>query len=202
MRHAIWVFLNVHFIEKLNNTSLKNKLSIVNYPLSIAVTALLLVTTVSSCGVYSFSGVSISAKSISITEFYNNTDLGPANIGQTFTNKLKDYMLQNTSMAIVQENGELQMEGIVTDFRISDVAPTAATTTNERDAAALSRLTITVKVTYINATDESMSFRDKSFSFYENVDNDISPDAISEAVITKILDQIILDIFNASVANW
>lgn len=182
---------------------MKNKIvSIAKYPLSIFIALSLLLLNTSSCGVYSFSGVSISAKSISITEFYNNTDLGPANIGQTFTNKLKDYMLQNTSMAIVQENGELQMEGIVTDFRISDVAPTASATADGRDAAALSRLTITVKVTYINSTDDSMSFRDKSFSFYENVDNDISPDAISEAVITKIMDQIILDIFNASVANW
>jgi hypothetical protein len=165
---------------------------------------LLLITSssLSSCGVYSFSGVAINAKSISIAEFYNNTDLGPANIGQTFTNKLKDYMLQNTSMAIVQENGELQMEGIITDFRIADVAPTAGATTNDRDASALSRLTITVKVTYVNGGDDSMSFRDKSFSFYENVDNTLSPDAISEAVINRILDQIILDIFNASVANW
>lgn len=111
-------------------------------------------------------------------------------------------MLQNTSLAFVPDNGELQMEGVVTDFRISDVAPAAAANPNERDAAALSRLTITVKVTYVNNTDDTMSFRDKTFSFYENVDNDISPDAISEAVINKILDQIILDIFNASVANW
>ncbi len=111
-------------------------------------------------------------------------------------------MLQNTSMAIVQQNGELLMEGVITDFRITDVAPTAAANPNQRDAAALSRLTITIKVTYTNTTDDATSFRDKTFSFYENVDNDIAPDAISEVVINKILDQIILDIFNASVANW
>lgn len=156
----------------------------------------------SSCGIYSFSGVSINAKTISIAEFYNNTDLGPANIGQTFTNKLKDYMLQNTTMSMVTENGELQIEGIITSFALSNVAPTAAANGNTRDAAALTRLTITVKVTYTNSNDDSMSFRDKTFSFFENVDNDVSPDAISETVINKILDQIILDIFNASVANW
>lgn len=155
-----------------------------------------------ACGVYSFSGVSINAKSISITEFYNNTDLGPANLGQTFTNKLKDYMLQNTQMAIANDNAELQIEGIITGFTIENIAPTAATGADLRDAAALSRLTIAVKVTYTNTLDDTMSFRDRSFSFYENVDNNLSPDAISEAVINKILDQIILDIFNASVANW
>lgn len=181
---------------------MKNRPTVNRYWLTAITTLLLLTTSITSCGVYSFTGVAINAKSISIIDFYNNTDLGPANIGQTFTNKLKDYMLQNTSMAVVQENGELQMEGIVTEYRISDIAPTAAASSNERDVAALSRLTITVKVTYVNTTDDTMSFRDKSFSFYENVDNTISPDAISETVINRILDQIILDIFNASVANW
>lgn len=181
---------------------MKNRTTAYRYWLTGLATLILVITSVTSCGVYSFTGVAISAKSISILDFYNNTDLGPANIGQTFTNRLKDYMLSNTSMAIVQENGELQMEGIVTEYRITDIAPTAAASSNERDVAALSRLTITVKVTYVNTTDDTMSFRDKTFSFYENVDNTISPDAISDVVINRILDQIILDIFNASVANW
>lgn len=162
---------------------------------------LFLLGNISSCRIYSFTGVTITAKNISISEFYNNTDLGPANLGQTFTNKLKDFMLQNTSLAIVPENGELQMEGVITGFQLSQVAPTAGSNPNDITAAALTKLTITVKATYYNSTDESMSFTDKTFSFFENVDND-NPDAISEAVINKILDQIILDIFNASVANW
>lgn len=180
---------------------LKSKLSIINCQLSIFVFAIVLLFTNTSCGVYSFTGVSISAKNISIAEFYNNTDLGPANLGQTFTNRLKDYMLQNTNLAVTQENGELQIDGIVADFKITQVAPAAASGPNRFDAAAQSQLTINVRVTYTNTLDETMSFKDKSFSFQQNVDND-NPNAISEAVINRVLDQIILDIFNASVANW
>jgi Lipopolysaccharide-assembly len=185
---------------------LKNKQSTVNGQRStvrclilIAYCAVFLST--SSCGIYSFTGVSITAKNISITEFYNNTDLGPANLGQTFTNRLRDYMLQNTNLSIVSENGELQMDGIVAEFKISQVAPTVGSNPNDVTTAALTKLTITVKATYVNSADDSMSFKDRSFSFFENVDND-NPDAISEAVINRILDQIILDMFNASVANW
>lgn len=173
----------------------------INYQLIVPVVSLFLLFTSTSCGVYSFSGVSISANNISISEFYNNTDLGPANLGQTFTNKLKDYMLQNTNLAIVQENGELQMEGTITDFKITQVAPTIGTNQASISASSQSQLTITVRVTYVNTKDDSMSFKDRSFTFPQNVDND-NPDAISEAVIAKVLDQIILDIFNASVANW
>jgi hypothetical protein len=200
---------NSHSIVKSGSNQMLNAMFSLNLRLAarinrwvVIVLALVSILIPTSCGVYSFSGVSINAKSISIAEFYNNTDLGPANLGQTFTNKLKDYMLQNTQMAIANDNAELQIEGIVTGFTIENVAPTAATGNDLRDAAALSRLNISVKVTYTNTLDDSMSFRDRNFSFYENVDNNLSPDAISEAVINKILDQIILDIFNASVANW
>ena len=74
----------------------------------------------SSCGVsvnYSMSGTTTSAKTISITEFYNNTELGQANIGQTFTNLLKTYIIQNSSISVVQDEGELQMEGEITDYQ-------------------------------------------------------------------------------------
>jgi len=170
-------------------------------PIACCLLPILFLLSSSSCGVYSFSGVSISARNISIAEFYNNTDLGPANLGQTFTNRLRDYMLQNTNLAIVQESGELQMEGIITDYKITQVAPTVSNNPNQFDASAQSQLTISVRVTYTNTKDDTMSFENKSFSFPQNVDND-NPDAISEAVINKVLDQIILDIFNASVANW
>ena len=64
-----------------------------------------------SCGVginYSMTGTSTAAQTISISEFYNNTDLGPANLGQTFTNQLKNYIIQNSNLAVVAEEGEVQ----------------------------------------------------------------------------------------------
>lgn len=157
---------------------------------------------VSSCGVYSFSGSGTSAQTIAIEEFYNNTDLGPANLAQTFTNQLKDYMIQNTNLSVVQTNGELQMEGIVTGFQVSQIAPVASGDPTKIDAAAQSRLTITVRVTYTNTLDESMSFKDKSFSFYRDFNNELNLTDIQDALIRQIFDQIILDIFNASIANW
>ncbi|MCU0357417.1 MAG: LPS assembly lipoprotein LptE [Cyclobacteriaceae bacterium] len=156
----------------------------------------------SGCGVYSFSGSGTNAKTIVIEEFYNNTDLGPANLAQTFTNQLKDYMIQNTSLSVVQTNGELQLEGIVTDFRVTQIAPTASGDPSRIDAAASSRLTIYVKVTYVNSLDPSMSFKDKTFSFFRDFSNDLNLTDIQDALIRQIFDQIILDIFNATIANW
>jgi Lipopolysaccharide-assembly len=158
---------------------------------------------ITSCGVnYSFQGTATPAKTITIEEFYNNTDLGPANLGQTFTNRLKDYFIQNSNISIVQSNGELTLEGVLTDYRITPIAPVATNGDNQINSASSTRLTIVVKVNYINTLEETMSFKDKSFSFFKDFSNDQNLADIEEGLIRDIFAQISLDIFNASVANW
>lgn len=165
----------------------------------------LLLMVCTSCGVsvnYSMSGTSTSAKTISITEFYNNTDLGQANMGQTFTNQLKNYFIQNSNLAVVLEEGELQLEGEITDYRISPIAPVATGNPNDINRASSTRLTISVKATYVNTLDETMSFKDKTFSFYKDFPNDQNFTDVEEQYTRQIFERIVNDIFNASVANW
>ncbi|WP_245970357.1 LPS assembly lipoprotein LptE [Pseudochryseolinea flava] len=156
-----------------------------------------------SCGAYSFTGTSTTAKTISFTEFYNNADLGPANMGQTFTNSLKNYIIQNSSLKVIPEEGELQLSGEIMDFRLNPIAPTSTGDQNDINTAALTRLTIVVRVTFVNTVDETMSFKDKSFSFYQDFDNEAGNLAdLEEGLTRKIFDQLEMDIYNASIANW
>jgi len=158
-----------------------------------------------SCGVsvnYSMSGTTTSAKTMSITEFYNNTELGQANMGQTFTNMLKTYVIQNSSITVVQDEGELQMEGEITDFRLTPIAPTSTGDPNAINQASSQRLTITVKASFVNTIDETMSFQSKSFSFYKDFPNDQNFTDVEEQYTRQIFERIVNDIFNASVANW
>jgi len=164
-----------------------------------------LIIIASSCGVsvnYSMSGTTTSAKTISITEFYNNTELGQANMGQTFTNMLKTYVIQNSSITVVQGEGELQMEGEITDFRLTPIAPTATGDPNAINQASSQRLTITVKASFVNTLDETMSFQNKSFSFYKDFPNEQNFTDVEEQYTKQIFERIVNDIFNASVANW
>jgi hypothetical protein len=161
----------------------------------------------SGCGIYSMTGAATAAKTITVEAFFNNTDLAPANLAQDFTNKVKDYFQQNSSLSVIQENGELQLEGTITDYRLSPIAPvgsapgsTPATATN---IAALTRLTIAVKVTYVDSTEPKNSFKDKTFSFYSDFDNAlVFSTSLQEDLQKKIFDQILIDIFNGTVANW
>jgi Lipopolysaccharide-assembly len=156
----------------------------------------------SGCIHYSLSGVSTTAKTISIEQFLNNTDLAPANIGAEFTNKVKDYYIQNSNLSVVGEDGELSLEGVITDYRLSPIAPTASGSSAVVDRAALTRLTIVVKINYVDTIEPKNSFKSKTFSFYQDFDNNQDLTSVQADLQKKIFEQILIDLFNATIANW
>lgn len=162
----------------------------------------LMVVAVSGCGVYTFTGGRTEANTISIQDIYNNADLGPANMGQDFTNQLKNYIVQNTSLSVVAEEGELQMEGEISSFTLSQIAPVHTGDPDDINPASMTRLTITIRMSYTNTLDDTMSFRDKSFSFYKDFPNDQNLSDVEDAYVRQIFERLVNDIFNASVANW
>lgn len=203
MRHGIWVFPSVHCIERSRNTSLKNNLLRV-----ASIITWVALGSFSGCiPHYSLSGAATNAKTIVVDQFFNNTDLGPANLAQDFTNRVKDYFQQNSSLRVIPENGELQIDGVVSEYRLNPVAPTATpgaanAASLGANTAALTRLTIVVKVNYVDTTEPKNSFKDKSFSFFQDFDNGVTFTSVQEDLQKKIFDQILIDIFNATVANW
>jgi hypothetical protein len=156
----------------------------------------------SGCLSYSFTGVSTNATSMSVVNFFNDSEGGPANIADNFTNQLKDYFLQNTNLNIYQNDGELQFEGTIVSYLLSPVSPQAGRGDPRQELAAQTRLTINIKVTFTNLLDEKASFTNKNFSFYQDFNNDLNFASIEEQLINTIFEQIILSIFNDTVANW
>ena len=153
---------------------------------------------------YSFTGASLGpeVKTISIDNFYNDSGGGPPNLSQQFTEEIKDYYARNTSLGVVTANGDLQLDGSVVSYQFTPVAPQASGTDQRSDQAGLMRLTITVKASYVNTYDDTFDFNNKTFSFYEDFPADQDPSTQEERLIATIFEQIIFDIFNATVANW
>jgi hypothetical protein len=192
---------------------LKNdRLSIISW-----VVALVPAILMSGCGVYSFSGASTSAKTIQVDAFFNNTDLAPASIAQDFTNKIKDYYQQNSSLRVVPENGELQIDGVITRYDLAPLSTTPVTPTAGSSSSATTpatnpsqqtfiatqtRLTIMIKVNYTDNSEPKNSFKDKPFSFYQDFDASANFSTLQSDLETAIFNQILIDIFNATVANW
>lgn len=158
----------------------------------------------SSCGIYSFTGTNISPdiKTISIKNYANETGLGPSRLGQNFTEKLKEYFLQNTNLKLVKSDGDLQLEGSIIGYSLGPVGAqqgnsgSIVTQTGQEN-----RLTIIIKTKFTNTKDESIDFN-KDFSQYENFPSSQSLSAVETEKVEIVLERIVFDTFNASVANW
>ena len=158
---------------------------------------LLIVTICHSCGIYSFTGASIpaEAKTISVQYFPNNAALVQPLLSSTITNTLRDYFMNQTTLQSVDQNGDLAIEGEITDYTTVPVAITGDQT------AALNRLTITVNVRFFNKYDESKNFEQK-FSQYEDYPSTQNLNTVQESLIETIVNNLCQDIFNKAVVNW
>lgn len=154
---------------------------------------------------YSFTGTNLDynvTQTFSVANFFNDSGGGPANMGQNFTESLKDYFQRNTQLELVQTNGDLQFEGAITRYSLTPQATVSTTDPNQPDRAGQMRLTIAVEVNYINLSDEEQDSK-KTYSFYQDYDpRSTSVLAVETDLIDTIFENIIQDIFTSTVANW
>jgi hypothetical protein len=163
--------------------------------------ALILLTPLSSCGVYSLNGANIgNAKNIFVANFINEVGAGPANMSQTLTEKLKEYYQQNSALKISNTEGDMLLQGSIVGYNLTPVA-VQAQQPNQIDQAALNRLTVRVKAKFVNTLDEEQNF-DTEFSFYQDFPQNQTLTDVEGQLVPRILDQIVMDIFQRSVANW
>ena len=153
---------------------------------------------VQSCGIYSFTGTSIQpdVKTITINYFeYKALKVNP-NLSNSITEALKDKFLKMTKLEQVDMDGDLEIIGSVTGYDVKATAITA----NEQ--AAQNRLTVNVKIAFIDRKYPENSFENKSFSAYADFDAMQQLDAVESTLCEEIIEKLCEDIFNATVANW
>ncbi len=174
--------------------TLKTKFRYISYSL------LLLLIVTSGCGIYSFTGTSISPdiKTISIQNFENSSGEGPANLTQIVTNNFKNFYRRNTNLTILQREGDLQLEGQIVSFTIS---PAAIQREGNNDQAALNRLTLGVQVRFTNTKNPEQNF-DQLFSISQDFQQNVDITQIPPASIDQMTERLVTDVFNKSVANW
>lgn len=146
---------------------------------------------------FSLNGATIppEAKTISVAFFTNNTTLGKPSMSQKFTEKLRDVVSSQTSLALMKQNGDLQFEGQITDYNIAPVA------IQSTDAAALNRLTVSVNVKYTNKFDATKNF-EQSFTRFTDYSATASLSAVEDELLTEINRQLTEDIFTKAFNNW
>ncbi len=160
---------------------------------------LLAVAVLGGCSIvnYSFSGTSIQAdiKTVTINYFeYKALKVNP-NLSNDLTEAMRDKFRKLTKLEQVEMDGDLELQGEVTGYEVRAAAVTA------NEVAAQNRLTVTVKLKFTNRKYPEDDF-EKSFSAYSDYDSNNSLDAVESTLCQEIVDKLVEDMFNASVAQW
>lgn len=155
-----------------------------------------LIISVTSCGIYSFTGADTgNAKTFQVNFFQNNAQLIEPGLDIDFTNALQDLVQNQTNLNLVTDNGDLIFEGEITEYRIAPMTATAQNT------AAQNRLTMAVNVRYFNSLDEEKDFEQR-FTFFFDYPAEVQLSSVKSEAHEVLFERITQDIFNTSLANW
>jgi len=147
---------------------------------------------------YSFTGASISpeVKTVSVDFFRSYAQLAPPILEQSFTEALREIFVSQTNLRLVQSGGDLHFEGKITNY-----TPSQPISVGTDQKANLERLTITVRVKYVNAKEPKNNF-DKPFTRFQDYDAGQNIQEVEVELIQDINQQLVQSIFDAAVSNW
>lgn len=152
----------------------------------------------SSCGFYSLSGVTLPGdiKTFQVDYFGYQATLVEPGIERTFTLNLQDLIQDQSRLSLVPRNGDYMYQGEITRFYIAPMTATANSTASQ------SRLTIEINLRFTNTKIDEESFEKKYSFFYDYSANTQLQGSALDTALEVIYEQITQDIFNDTLAKW
>ena len=152
-----------------------------------------------SCTVsYKFNGASIDyskTKTIEIADFPIRSSYVWAPMGSIFNNQLKDIFANHTRLIQVKRNGDMKIEGEITQYSQRNKAVTSEGT------SAQAELSMTVNVRFTNNANHNEDF-EQQFTATASFETTQSFTSVQEELVTQMVEDLTDQIFNATVANW
>lgn len=145
-----------------------------------------------------FNGASIDyskTKTIQIADFPIRSSYVWGPMGPMFNNQLKDQFADHTKLIQVKRNGDLKIEGEITQYSQRNKS------VSSEGYSAQAELTMTVNVRFTNNKDHKQDF-ERQFSSSKSYETTQSLNSVQEELVTQMVKDICDQIFNATVANW
>ena len=157
----------------------------------------LLLLLVGCTGGYSFTGASIppGAKSISVGAVPINASTVDPQLSQKLTDELMQMFSSQTSLSVTNAEGDLQVSGEIVGY------DTRASALSSSDEVSMNRLTITVRVKFVNNIDPEADF-EQSFSRYRDYAATQDFSSVESTLMGEIVTELCEDICNKAVVNW
>lgn len=159
----------------------------------------LLVVMVTGCSIsYKLNASSIDytkVKTIMIKDFPIRSSYVWGPMGPMFNNALKDKFADHTKLNLVKRNGDLKLEGEITNYTQRNKS------VSSEGYSAQTELTITVHARFTNNVNHNEDF-DQSFSASQSYNTTQSLSSVQEELCDQMIKDIVDQIFNACVAQW
>jgi len=151
-----------------------------------------------SCSIsYKFEGGSINydlTKTIQISDFPNRTSFYSP-MSSMFNLALRKRFIEQTRLKEVKSNADIEIDGEITNYEVTNTAVKA-------DAyASQARLTVTVRVQYVNNKEAGKNV-ERSFSAFQEFPSTRVVDEVQDDLVKKIIEELIDMIYNATIATW
>lgn len=149
-------------------------------------------------GNYSLSGSSINKEweTLYIAQIPNNAVLQEPSLSQDLHLAFQDVFRNRTKLALTNtEESDLIIEAEIVNYDVS------ATAIQSNDIAANNRLTIGVKVRYINNKDETKSF-DRTFTAYDEFTGTQTLSDVQSTLLPGIINLIRDQVFASVAMDW
>lgn len=160
---------------------------------------LLVVLCLMACKVqFTFNGANIDyskTKTIQIADFPIRSSYVWGPMGPLFNNELKDVFANHTKLIQVKRNGDLKIEGEITQYSQRNKS------VSSEGYSAQTELTMTVNVRFTNNKDHKQDF-EQQFSSSKSYETTQSLNSVQEELVTQMVKDICDQIFNATVASW
>ena len=159
----------------------------------------LAVMLLTACSVsYKFNGASIDytkTKTIQINDFPLRSAYVWGPMAPLFNNALKDQFANHTRLSQVRRNGDLKIEGEITQYQQRNKSVSA------EGYSAQTELSMTVHVRFTNNTNHAEDF-ERQFTATSTYETTQSLKSVQEELVTQMCKELCDQIFNATVANW
>lgn len=154
---------------------------------------------VSGCSIkYRLNGASIDynlIKTITIEAFTNRAAYQWAPMAPMFNTSLSDIYNNQTKLRQVKRDGDLVLSGEITSYDQTNKSISAD------GYSSMVQLKMSVTVKFRNNKNHNDDF-DKSFTASREYDASQQLSAVQEELVQQMIDDIVDQVFNATVANW
>ena len=147
---------------------------------------------------YKFNGANINYQtthSISIADFPNNAAMVNPTLSPNLTEAIRDLFQRQTRLQILSKGGDLELEGEIVGYDISQGAISVDNYASEN------KLTIRVAVHFTNNIYPEESF-DKTYSASQTYDASRLLTDVQDELCNIIITEISENIYNDTVAKW